>query len=116
MTARLPGGGLPGLSFELLEVLEDLLCVAAKQPVAGALENDVQETPLQRPVEVPLPDHLNPAAPRRRCGRELPPAAVRVVNVGVGDVGEDRAPFRPLIVAALPVVDRSRPSALRDVG
>src|SRR6185437_3917882 len=61
------------IGFHSVEVVDDLTRIVGKQPVAGPLENDVQQPPLRAALEVPLPCHLDPAATGVRCRLEFPP-------------------------------------------
>lgn len=91
------------VTFERLEVGDDLPRVVAEDRAAGDPEQGAEEETARIAAEGALPRHLDPAAtPRWRRG-ELPAGAGMGVDVGAGHRRNDPAGLGPVVVASFPV-------------
>src|ERR1700749_3735552 len=91
------------VTFERLEVGDDLPCVVAEDRAAGDPEQGAEEEPARVAAEGALPHHLDPAATLRWRRGELPAAARVGVDVGAGHRRRDLAGLGPVVVASFPV-------------
>src|SRR6516162_10674455 len=90
------------VTFERLEVGDDLPRVVAEDRAAGGPEQDAEEEPARIAAEGALPHHLDPAAALRWRRGELPAAAGVGVDVGAGH----RRSESPRVLWRLPIHGR----------
>src|SRR5215472_8348354 len=91
------------VTFERLEVGDDLPGVVAEERAAGDPEEGAEEEPARVAAEGALPHHLDPAATLGWRRGELPAAARMGVDVGAGHRRSDPAGLGPVVMASFPV-------------